>query len=282
MITAPDRPAGRGRRHKPSPIKETALEEGLDLYQPIDVNSSESIHWCGLLKPDAFVLFAYAQILSSQLLSIPRWAINVHPSLLPRYRGAAPLQRAIMAGEEETGISIIQMGEQVDAGGILISETLPIEPDDTYGDLAEHVSRAAPYLVERALLGLQDGTLTPQPQPKQGMTRAPKIRKQERAIDWSEPVGKIHNLVRALSPEPLAYTLFRSKRLEVIRSCVADQEGRGAPGGMILESGRLMVQCGTGFLELLKVKPEGKREMNAAAFINGYRPQPTEILAPRP
>jgi methionyl-tRNA formyltransferase len=280
VVTAPDRPAGRGRRHKPSPIKEAALEEELNLYQPADVNSSASIHWCRSLKPDAFVLFAYAQILSSRLLSIPRWAINVHPSLLPRYRGAAPLQRAIMSGEEETGISIIQMSSEVDAGGILLSETLPIEPDDTYGDLAEHVSRAAPYLVGEALRGLEDGTLTPQPQPKQGITRAPKIRKQERVINWSEPVGKIHNLVRALSPEPLAYAFFRSKRLEVIRSRVADHEGGGVPGRMILESGKLMVQCGVGFLEVLKVKPEGKREMDAAAFINGYRPQPDEILSP--
>jgi methionyl-tRNA formyltransferase len=170
VITAADMPAGRGRRHKPSPIKEAALEEGFDIYQPVDVNSSESIRWCRSLEPHAFVLFAYAQILSPQLLSIPRWAINVHPSLLPRYRGAAPLQRAIMAGEEETGISVIQMSSEVDAGGILLSQTLPIEPDDTYGDLAEHVSRAAPYLVEKALRGLEDGTLIPRPQPKQ--TRA--------------------------------------------------------------------------------------------------------------
>lgn len=278
VITTPDSPAGRGRRHKPSPIKVAALELGLNLYQPTDVNSPESVQWCRALAPDAFVLFAYRQILSGQLLSVPRWAINVHPSILPRYRGAAPLQRALMAGETETGITIIQMTRRVDAGGILLSESLPIEPEDTYGDLAEHVSRAAPYLVERAIEGLRDGTLTPRPQPAEGITHAPKIRKEERLIDWSEPAAKIHNLVRALAPDPLTHTYFRNKRLEIARSRIADEEGSATPGTLVLESGQLMVQCGTGFLELLQVKPEGKKEMEASAFVNGYRPTSADIL----
>lgn len=255
---------------------------GIEVYQPLDVNSIESLEWCASRKPEFFVLFAYGQILSAELLSIPRWAINVHPSPLPAYRGAAPLQRAIMAGETETGITIIQMSERMDAGGILLSESLPIEPDDTYGDLAEHVSRAAGYLVDKALGGLLDGTLKPLPQPAEGITKAPKIGKQERLIDWSCPVRDVHNLIRALSPEPLAYTFFRGRRLEIIRSHVADREGSGIPGTMVVESGRLMAQCGSGFLEVIKVKPEGRREMEAEAFLNGYRPEANEILAPRP
>ena len=281
VVTAPDRRAGRGRRPKPSAIKQAALEIGVEVYQPLDVNSPESIKWCASHKPDAFVLFAYGQILSGKLLSIPRWAINVHPSLLPAYRGAAPLQRAIMEGEEETGITIIQMSERVDTGGILLSEPLPIEPDDTYGDLAEHVSRAAGYLVEKTIEGLLDATLKPSPQSSEGITKAPKIRKEERLIDWSRPVGKIHNLIRALSPDPLAYTFFRGKRLEIVHSRIADEEGAGVPGSMILESGKLVVQCGSGFLEVLKVKPEGKAQMDAAAFANGYRPKANEILGSR-
>jgi len=248
------------------------------IHQPDDVNSQESVQWCRSLAPDAFVLFAYGQILSGELLSIPRWALNVHPSLLPRYRGAAPLQRAIMAGEEETGISIIQMTERVDTGGILLSEVLPIEPNDTYGDLAEHVSRAAPYLVERALEGLAEGRIQPRPQRNEGASRAPKIRKHERVIDWSRSAHEVHNLVRALSPEPLAYTVFRNKRLEVVRTRVADEEGRGTPGTLVFASGMLMVQCGAGFVELVEVKPEGRRKMQAAAFANGYRPQADELL----
>ncbi|MCK4334859.1 methionyl-tRNA formyltransferase [candidate division WOR-3 bacterium] len=281
VVTSPDRPVGRGRKMKPSAIKEVALELGLFVYQPQDVNSSESVSWCRSRSPDVFILFAYGQILSGKLLSIPRWAINVHPSLLPAYRGAAPMQRAIMAGEVETGITVIQMNERVDAGGILLSEPLPIEPDDTCGDLAEHVSRAAGYLVEKTIEGLADATLTPSPQTTECITPAPKIRKEERLIDWSEPVGKIHNLIRALSPEPLAYTLFRGRRLEVVRSQVADEEGAGVPGSMALESGRLVVQCGAGFLEVLKLKPEGRREMDARAFANGYRPKANEILGTR-
>ena len=282
VVTSPDRPVGRGRKMKPSAIKEVALELGLFVYQPQDVNSSESVSWCRSRSPDVFILFAYGQILSGKLLSIPRWAINVHPSLLPAYRGAAPLQRAVMAGETETGITVIQMNERVDAGGILLSETIPIEPDDTCGDLAEHVSRAAGYLVEKTIEGLADGTLTPSPQTTEGITPAPKIRKEERLIDWSRPVEKIHNLIRALSPDPMAYTFFRGKRLEIVHSRIADEEGAGVPGSMILESGKLVVQCGSGFLEVLKVKPEGKAQMDARAFANGYRPKANEILAPRP
>ncbi|MEA3310971.1 MAG: methionyl-tRNA formyltransferase [candidate division WOR-3 bacterium] len=281
VVTSPDRPVGRGRRSKPSAIKQAALEIGVEVYQPLDVNSPESIKWCASHKPDAFVLFAYGQILSGKLLSIPRWAINVHPSLLPAYRGAAPLQRAIMAGETETGITVIQMSERVDAGGILLSEPLPIEPDDTYGDLAEHVSRAVPYLVEHAIEGLLKGELKPVPQPAEGAGRASKIGKEERIINWAAPVREVHNHIRALSPEPLAYTLFRGRRLEVVRSQVADEEGAGVPGSMALESGRLVVQCGAGFLEVLKLKPEGRREMDARAFVNGYRPKANEILSTR-
>ncbi len=278
VVTSPDRPVGRGRKMKPSAIKEVALELGLFVYQPQDVNSSESVSWCRSRSPDVFILFAYGQILSGKLLSIPRWAINVHPSLLPAYRGAAPLQRAVMAGEVETGITIIQMSERVDAGGILLSETIPIEPDDTCGDLAEHVSRAAGYLVEKTIEGLADGTLTASPQTTEGITPAPKIRKEERLIDWSRPVGKIHNLIRALSPEPLAYTFFRGRRLEIVHSRIADEDGAGVQGSMILESGRLVVQCGAGFLEILKLKPEGRSEMDVRAFVNGYRPKANEIL----
>jgi len=281
VVTSPDRPVGRGRKMKHSAIKEVALELGLFVYQPQDVNSSESVSWCRSRSPDVFILFAYGQILSGKLLSIPRWAINVHPSLLPAYRGAAPLQRAIMAGEVETGITVIQMNERVDAGGILLSEIIPIEPDDTCGDLAEHVSCAVPYLVEHAIEGLLKGELKPVPQPAEEAGRASKIGKEERIINWAAPVREVHNHIRALSPEPLAYTLFRGRRLEIVCSQVADEEGAGVPGSMVLESGRLVVQCGAGFLEVLKLKPEGRREMDARAFVNGYRPKANEVLGSR-
>lgn len=279
VITAPDRPKGRGKRLAPSPVKEAALELGLNVYQPQDVNCAESISWCKSLKPDLYILFAYGQILSEELLSIPGRAVNVHPSLLPAYRGAAPLQRAIMAGEEETGVTIITMSRRVDAGGILLTETLPIDPEDTCGDLAEHVSRAVPYLVEKAVEGLVSGTLTPTPQPTEGITKAPKIRKSERLVDWARPASDLHNHIRALSPEPLAYSFFRHKRLEIVRARIGDLEGTGSPGTLVLDSGLLMVQCEPGFLELVEVKPEGKKAMPAASFVNGYRPSVSDILS---
>lgn len=278
VVTAPDKPAGRGKRLRPSPVKRAAEELKLEVFQPEDVNEAESVAWCREKEPDAFVLFAYGQILSAELLGVPRWAINVHPSLLPAYRGAAPLQRAIMAGEKETGITIIVMAEKVDAGGILLQEKLAIEEDDTYGDLAGHASKAAPYLVEKALAGLTDGSLIPVPQPPEGITKAPKIRKKERVIDWSRPVWEVHNLIRALSPEPLAYTVFRNKRLEIFTAEIADEEGLGTPGTLVLESKKLLVQCGSGFLEILQLKPEGKKVMGASPFLNGYRPRSEEVL----
>lgn len=278
VVTAPDRKAGRGRKISFSPIKKTTLELKLPLHQPLYVNSPESIETIRCMKPDLFVLFAYGQILSADLLSVPRWSINVHPSLLPRYRGAAPLQRSIMDGAEETGITIIQMAEKVDAGGIILQESIPIEPDDTYGKLADHVSRAAPFLVERAVQGLEDGSLVPQPQSMEGITAAPKIKKEERIINWSQPVARIYNQIRALSPEPLACTTFRGKRLEIIKARISDEDGLGKPGTLVMESGHLIVQCKSGFLELVEVKPEGKNQMPAEAFANGYRPKADEIL----
>lgn len=278
VVTSPDRPAGRGRRLRHSPVSEAALEMGLETCQPPDVNSPESVEWCRARSPDFIILFAYGQILSAGLLSLARWAINVHPSLLPRYRGAAPLQRAIMAGETETGVSVIQMSAEVDAGGILLSERLPIELDDTCGTLAEHASRIAPYLVEKAVEGLISGSLKPASQSAGVISKAPKIRKEERVVNWSEPAHHVHNLVRALSPEPLAYTLFRGMRLELIRSRVADEEGHGIAGTVVMDSGKLLVQCGAGFLELVRIKPEGKKEMDAGAFVNGYKPRANEIL----
>jgi methionyl-tRNA formyltransferase len=263
---------------KSSPIKEEASALGLEVYEPKNVNSEESVSWCRLREADAFVLFAYGQILKQGILSIPRWAVNVHPSLLPRYRGAAPLERAIMAGESETGITIIQMSEKVDAGGILLQERMPIEEDDTLGELAEHVSRAVPFLVEKALEGLKDGFIKPAPQPLEGVTKAPKIRNEERQIDWTRPGWVVHNHVRAFSPEPLAFTYLRGRRLEIVRSRLADREMAGRPGSMDHSRGKLLVQCGIGLVELVEVKPEGKKQMSALAFANGYRPGQNELL----
>lgn len=278
VITAPDKPQGRGLKLKPSPIKVEAENLGIEVFQPQDVNSESTVEWCKKKGADFLVLFAYGQILSGEILSISRWAINVHPSLLPRYRGAAPLERAIMSGETETGITIIQMSEKVDAGGILIQESLPIEVDETCGELSEHVSRLVPFLVEKTITGLLEGTINPKPQSFEGVSNAPKIRNWERLINWENPSWMVHNLIRALSPSPLAFTTFRGRRIEIVHSRLADREGSGRPGALIHSRGSLLVQCGIGLVELTEVKPEGKRAMPASAFANGYRPRKEEIL----
>ncbi len=278
VVTAPDARAGRGKKLNISPIKKAALELGLNILQPDNVKSSKFIQQIRELEPYIFILFAYGQILPKTLLSIPKWALNVHPSALPKYRGAAPIQRAIMAGERETAITIIQMSERVDAGGVLMQQPIPIEIDDTYDSLAAHVASAAGYLVERALQGLLDGSLVASPQSSEGVSKAPKIHKSERLINWAKPAVDVYNLIRAFPSQYHPYTIFRGKRLNIIRADIADEDGAGIPGTLILECGRLLVQCGPGFIELIQVQPEGKKVMDAAAFINGYRPQPEDIL----
>lgn len=279
VFTRPDRPAGRGQRPQPTPVKEAALRLGLSLYQPESVKSPESLELIRGLRPEFIIVAAYGEILSKELLAIPeRGAINLHASLLPKYRGAAPIQWAIIRGEKETGITTFLMDEGMDTGQILLQRAIPIEEDDTAGSLYGKLAQLGAEVMLATLEGLERGTLKPRPQDHSQATYAPKIKKEMGKLDWTRPGRELFNLIRGLNPDPGAYTFFRGKRLKVHRSRFLQGEFPGSPGEVVEAKAGLIVRAGDGALELLEVQPEGKRAMTGADFVRGYRVKVGERL----
>ncbi|KPK63885.1 hypothetical protein AMJ83_05415 [candidate division WOR_3 bacterium SM23_42] len=276
VITKP-RPRGRGLRTTPPRVAEWAERLGLNIYMPDDPNSEAFIDELRELRPDLFVLSAYGYILSKTLLQLARLGgINIHPSLLPRYRGAAPIQRAIMAGEERTGITIFFMDEKVDHGEVIAQREIPIEKDDTYGSLADKLAHLGAEMITGVIQRVKSDSheLTKQQEGK--ASYAPKIKKQEFFINWEQTAEKVYNHIRALLPRPAARTHFRQRELMITRVQLGDR--KLSPGMLSVEDKRLYVGAGNGSLELLEVKPEGRKAMSARDFINGYRIQEGEVL----
>ncbi len=271
VVTQPDRPAGRGLPLTPPPIKRAALELGLPVYQPEKIN--HEIEFIKTLQPDVIVVVAFGQFLSQRLLKIPKYGcINLHASLLPKYRGAAPIQWAIINGETVTGLTTFLLNEEMDAGDILLQERVPISDEDTAGTLHDKLAQLGPDLVLRTLEGLEKGTLTPRPQDHSQATFAPKIESALGHIDWTQPARTIFNLIRGLNPTPGAYTFWEGQRLKLFFGRVVPSSASAAPGQVIAvgASGPL-VQCGHDALELTEVQPAGKRRMSGRDFVNGYK-----------
>jgi methionyl-tRNA formyltransferase len=282
LITQPDRPQGRKQELIPSAIKNSAQARGIAVLQPEDVNAAEAIAGIRALAPDLLVTAAYGQILSAELLTIPRLGgINLHGSVLPAYRGAAPVARAIQRGETETGVTVILMTPRIDAGGMLAVAKTPIEPNETAGELEDRLSRLGAPLVSQCIAALQAGTAQVLPQNKSRVTRAPKLQKDDGRIDWSKPAGTIHNLVRAMQPWPAAYSLLpgshgeRAEPLRVIIHRTEPVDAAPPPGarpGTVLEAqgDRLIVAAGQGGVRLLTVQIAGRKAMPADAFVRGH------------
>lgn len=269
VFTQPDRPAGRGLTLTPPPIKQVALELGLPVYQPEKINREAEL--IKTLNPDVIVVVAFGQFLSKKLLAIPKYGcINLHASLLPKYRGAAPIHWAIINGETETGLTTFILSEEMDAGDILLQERVPISDADTAGSLHDKLAELGPDLVLRTLEGLEQGTLTPRPQDHSQATFAPKLESTVGQIDWSQPAKKIFNLIRGLNPSPGAYTFWESQRLKLYASRVVLSNSIFPPG-CVTDPERLIVRCGEDALELLEVQPAGKRRMSGKDFVNGYK-----------
>jgi len=267
VYTQPPRRAGRGRKERRSPVHELALAHGLEVRTPASLKAAEVQADFAALGLDAAVVVAYGQILPPAILKAPRLGcVNVHASLLPRWRGAAPIQRAIMAGDVQTGVTIMLMDEGLDTGPLLLDEAVPIAPGATAGDLHDCLAaRGAPLLL-RALAGLADGTLAPRPQPATGATYAPKIDKAEARIDWRRSADEIDRLIRGLSPAPGAWFAAGGARIKVLRAELA--AGSGAPGAVI--GAPLTVACGDGALALSLVQRAGKGPMAARDFVRGF------------
>jgi methionyl-tRNA formyltransferase len=272
VVTQPDRPSGRGHKLTASPIKECALANNLPVFQPKSIRKELDIQEeLKKLAPDFFVTFAFGQILSQEVLDIPKYeTINLHASLLPKYRGANPLQRAIIDGEKQTGICTMITELGLDCGDVCLKE--PIEITETLNcvELFEIVSDKSPKMIEETLIGLVDNTIIPQKQCEEGVCIAPKLTKEECKIDWTKSAKEIHNLVRGIYQCPSAYFLFNDKIIKVLETQVLTGEGNCGEFINVTKDG-IEVACGVGSLLLVKIKPEGKGEMLAKDWYNGVK-----------
>lgn len=276
LVSQPDRPKGRGQQLQPTPTKQAALAHGVPVLQPDSIRDAAFLDQVRELAPDLGVVAAFGRILPESLLAIPRCGmINVHGSLLPRYRGAAPIQRAVLAGDSETGVTIMRVVKELDAGPTFASKRLPIPYEATSGDIETAVAHAGAALLLRVIDDIAEGRAVETPQDPSLATYAPKMTKEEGLIDWSEPARTTYNKVRGLQPWPTAWTLFRGGRCVIRRSGPTGMATGLAPGTIARAEGDdLVVACGGGSaMRIYELQPEGKRAMTAREFHSGYRPQ---------
>ena len=272
VYTQPDKPAGRGQQLRESPVKRLALAHRIPVRQPVTLRDATATADLAALGADLLVVAAYGQILPRTVLEAARLgSINVHASLLPRWRGAAPIQRAIMAGDAETGITIMRMVERLDAGPILLARALAIHGDDTGGSLHDRLAELGAQCLLDSLALFEDGSPPGEPQDEALVTYARKIERSDRPIDWQRPAREIARQIRALSPGPLATTRFGALQANIVTAVEVPAAPDAAPGDLSLASDRLVVATGAGALEILRLQPAGKNVMPAREFINGYR-----------
>lgn len=271
VVTRPDRPKGRGRQVAPPPVKSAAQRLGLPVLQPESLRDAAFLASLRDMKADLFAVVAFA-ILPRAVLRVPRLgSVNLHPSLLPKYRGAAPIQWAVIRGEQETGVTIFRLSPRVDAGDLLLQRRVPIGPEETAGALYDRLKGLGAEVLLEAVDGLEAGTVNPQPQPEEGATSAPKLEKEDGRLDWAQTAGSIRNRVRGTNPVPGAFTVWNGKELKVHRAAEVDENG--PPGTVVAADVREgpVVAAGEGALRLLEVQPAGKNRMSGAEFVRGYR-----------
>jgi methionyl-tRNA formyltransferase len=273
VYTRAPKPGGRrGLEATPSPVHAAALRFGLPVLTPASLRSGEAAATLAAFEPDALVVVAYGLILSKAILDIlPKGCLNLHASLLPRWRGAAPIQRAIMAGDSETGVTVMAMEEGLDTGPVAMAERIEIGPEANAGEIHDRLALIGADLMVRALAALSRGSLRFTPQGEEGATYAHKIEKTETRIDWAKPVRDAHNLIRAMAPFPGAF--FEAdlgkgfERLKILRAHLAD--GAGAPGAVLDDA--LTIACGEGAIQIMEIQRAGKEPMAAAEFLRGAR-----------
>ena len=272
VVTQPDKPAGRGKKLQASPIKKYALEHNIPVFQPKSIRKEPQIQEeLKKFNPDFFVTFAFGQILSQEVLDIPKYeTINLHASLLPKYRGANPIQRAIINGDKETGICTMITELGLDCGDICKKLVIPISENMNCEELWNEIADKAPNMIEETLINLKNGELKPEKQCEQGICMAPKLQKEECLIDWSKSNKDIHNLVRGICRSPSAYFIHNNKIIKVIETKTI--VGEGKQGEIVSHSkDGVDIACANGLIRLLTVKPEGKGEMKASDWYNGVR-----------
>ncbi|MBS1849443.1 MAG: methionyl-tRNA formyltransferase [Acidobacteria bacterium] len=278
VVTQPDRPKGRGMEVAFSPVKQCALDFKLPITQPEKIKHNEEFRaQLSALKPDAIIVVGYGRIIPQWMLDLPPLGnINLHASLLPKYRGAAPIQWAIASGESVTGNTTMRIDAGLDSGDILLQQEIAIAPDDTAETLAPKLSAPGAELLVETLRGLQAGTIAPRPQDHSKATLAPILKKEDGRIDFHRSAGEICHRLRGFTPWPGAFTTFRGKNLHVWSAKAVER--KLVPGELEVEAGSLFAGCATGALELLEVQVEGKKRMPGPDFVHGYRPNPGEKL----
>ena len=277
--TRPPRRAGRGMQERGSPIAESAEAFDIPVFTPMTLRDPDTARRFAAHDADVAVVVAYGLILPRSFLALPRFGcLNLHASLLPRWRGAAPIARAVMAGDAETGVMVMKMEAGLDTGPVALAERVAIGVDETAGEVHDRLARIGADLMLRALAALERGTLSFTPQGEEGLTYADKIDKAEARIDWRHPARRVHNLIRGLSPFPGAWFEMaregRSGRVKVLRSTLA--EGSGAPGTVLDDT--LTIACGEGAVRLVELQPAGGRPMTAAEFLRGHPLPPGRVL----
>lgn len=275
VVTQSDKPAGRGQKLTPPPVKVYAQEKNFKIFQPEKPKSAEFVEELKQLNPDFIIVVAYGRILSEALICIPKLAcLNVHFSLLPKYRGASCVLSAIRKGETESGVTVMQVVEKLDAGPIYLQEKVQIEENETTGELQERLAQIGAKLLVKTLEGIQKNELQPQEQNETQVIFAPLIEKEEGKIDWSQEAQTIHNHIRAMNPWPTAFTEFEGKKLKVYRSYKTLNSARssGKAGTLLnFSTEGLEVACGKGTILLTSVQPESKKRMSAQDFFAGYQ-----------
>ena len=279
VVTNPDKPKGRGMQMIASPVKEFAIMHGIPVMQPLKIrNNVDFIEEVKALNPDVIVVVAYGKILPKEFLDIPKLGcINVHGSLLPQYRGAAPIQWSVLNGDKVTGITTMFMDEGMDTGDMILSQEIDIGPEETTGELWDRLKVLGGKLIVETLHQLENGTIQRTKQSDEA-TYAPMLNKEMALIDWNKTADELHNLIRGLNPIMGAYTFVNGKKLKIWKSHVAKDIGQGNPGSIYSVKPSLIICTGKDYLELIEVQPENSKKMSARDFVNGSKLQVGDVL----
>ena len=285
VVSQPDRPKGRGRKIEPGPVAVAANELSLPLSQPESIRDEVARQKLMEASPDIIAVVSYGEYIPSDIFQAPKLgSINLHPSLLPRWRGASPVRYTLLAGDEEAGVTIQYLHKKMDAGDVLLQEKITIEHDDDHGSLCNKLYPLGADLLVRALDGLEDGTITPVPQDESKVTKAPKIEKADLWLDWTKPADEVRNRIRAFSPTPGTRTLFREKDIKILAASkdILKSLVKFNPGQVeSLSDEGPAVMCADKALVITSLQPSGKKPINGKDFINGYRIETGEIFGKR-
>jgi methionyl-tRNA formyltransferase len=279
VVTGPDKPRGRGQKLTPTPVKELALTHHLPILQPESVKDPAFAAAVSACAPDIAVVVAF-RILPRAVFSVPKLGtFNLHSSLLPRYRGAAPINWAVINGDTETGVTTFFLDDRVDTGAMLLQERIAIGPEEDAGSVHDRLAVLGADVVARTVGHILRGDLVPRQQDPGAATPAPKIFKDDCHIDWTKPAGRVHDLIRGMSPHPGAFAMHDGHVLKIYRSTVAPGRVRGIPGTILVEQGRLFVMAADHPLEVLDLQLEGRKRMTSAEFLRGYTFAPAVLLS---